>query len=135
MMEYQERTIKRIFSIQFSGGDRIIECLEKLSQEKKIRTGAIILLGALSNGNLVSGFRKYSRTPMDFSPMSFSQTQEVVGVGSITWVNEKPEVHLHAGLGREREVFIARIEEADVAGAEAFILELSGTSLTSAILV
>jgi uncharacterized protein len=132
-MEYQERTVQRIFSIQFSGGDRIIESLELLIQEKHIRSGAIIFLGALSKGNLVSGFRKYSRTPMDFNPMSFSQTQEVLGVGSITWVSERPKVHLHAGVGKEREVFIARIEEADVAGAEAFILEFSGTGFTSTI--
>ena len=134
-MEYQERTVQRVFSIRFSSGDRIIESLEKLVREKNIRTGTIIFLGAFSKGNLVLGFRKYSKAPMDFNRTSFNETQEAVGMGSITWVNDKPKVHLHAGVAKEREVFIAHIEEADVAGAEAFILEFSGAGFTSAALV
>ena len=134
-MEYQERTLQRVFSIRFSKGDRLIESLEKLAEEKGIHTGIILLLGAFSKGNLVLGFRKHSRMPMDFDRTSISETHEIVAVGSISRVNEKPKIHLHSGLAKERAVFIAHIEEADVAGAEAFILELSGTGFTSAALV
>jgi predicted DNA-binding protein with PD1-like motif len=130
-MEYQEKTVQRIFSIRFSGGDRIIESLEKLIEEKNIRAGAILFAGAFSDGNLVSGFRKHSRKPMDFNPMSFSQTQEVIGMGSISWVGDRPKIRLQAGIGKEREVFIGRVEEAGAAGAEAFVLEFSGNSFTS----
>ncbi len=134
-MEYQEKTVQRIFSIRFSGGERIIESLENLIQEKNIRAGAIFFTGAFSGANLVSGFRKHSKMPMDFNPMSFSQSQEVLGIGSISWVNDRPKVHLQAGIGKEREVFVGRIEEAAVAGVEAFILEFSGNSSTSLVLV
>ncbi len=134
-MEYQERSVQRVFSVRFSPGDRIMESLEKLIGEKNIRTGIVIFLGAFSKGNLVLGFRKYSRKPMDFDRTSISETHEILGVGSITWVGDKPKVHLHAGVARQREVFIAHIEEADVAGAEVFILELSGAGFTSSALV
>ena len=134
-MEYQERKLQRVFSIRFSSGDRLIESLEKLVEKEGIQTGIVILLGAFSKGRLVLGFRKHSRMPMDFDRTSISKTNEVLGVGSISWVNGKPKVHLHSGVAKEREVFIAHIEEADVAGAEAFILELSGTGFTSAALV
>ena len=134
-MEYQERSVQRVFSVRFSAGDRVMEGLEKLIEEKNIRTGIVIFLGAFSKGNLVLGFRKYSRKPMDFDRTSISETHEVLGVGSITWVDGKPKIHLHAGVARQREVFIAHIEEADVAGAEVFILELSGGGFTSAALV
>ena len=134
-MEYQERSVQRVFSVRFSPGDRVMEGLEKLIGEKNVRTGIVIFIGAFSKGNLVLGFRKYSRKPMDFDRTSISETHEVLGVGSITWANGKPKIHLHAGVARQREVFIAHIEEADAAGAEVFILELSGEGFTSAALV
>ena len=134
-MEYQERSVQRVFSIVFSKGDRLIESMEKLADEKDIQTGIVILLGAFSKSNLVLGFRKHSRMPRDFDRTSISETHEVMGAGSITRVNGKPKIHLHLGVAKEREVFIAHIEEADVAGAEAFILELSGTGFSSAALV
>ncbi len=133
-MEYQERKMQRVFSVRFSSGDRLIESLEKLVEDEGIQTGIVILLGAFSKGSLVLGFRKHSRMSMDFDRTSISKTNEVLGVGSISWVNGKPKIHLHTGLAKEREVFIAHIEEAEVAGAEAFILELSGTGFTSAAL-
>ncbi len=125
-MEYQERTLQRIYSVRFSAGDRIIEDIEKLAREKNIRRAAILFLGAFSKGSFVSGFRKYSRAPVDLNPFSFNDPHEVVGVGSIAWVNDKPKIHLQAGVAKEREVFIAHVEECDVAGIEAFVLEFSG---------
>ena len=79
-MEYQERSVQRVFSVRFSPGDRMIESLEKLIGEKNIRTGIVIFVGAFSKGNLVLGFRKYSRKPMDFDRTSISETHEVLGV-------------------------------------------------------
>ena len=134
-MEYQERTIQRVFSIRFASGDHIIENLEKLIKEKNIRAGTVILLGAFSKGNLVLGFRRFSRAPKDLNRTSFNDTQEVVGVGNISWMNDKPKVHLQAGVGKEREVFIAHVVEADVTGAEAVILEFSGPEFTGSVLV
>jgi len=134
-MEYQERTVQRVFSIRFSSGDRIIECLEKLVVEKKIRTGIVLFLGAFTQGKLVLGFRKHSKMARDFDRGSFCGTREALGIGGITWVDGKPKIHLHAGVAKEREVFLAHIEEADIAGAEVFILELSGSGFTSAALV
>ena len=134
-MEYQERSVQRVFTITFSSGDRLIESLEKLAEEKDIQTGIVILVGAFSKGNLVLGFRKYSRKPMDFDRTAISKHHEVMGIGSITRVDGKPKVHIHSGIAREREIFLAHIEEADVAGAEAFILELSGTGFSSAALL
>jgi uncharacterized protein len=134
-MEYQERTVQRVFSIRFSSGDRIIECLEKLVAEKGIQTGVVLFLGAFTDGNLVLGFRKYSRMAKDFDRGTFSGTREALGIGGITWVDGKPKIHLHAGVAKEREIFLAHIVEAGIAGAEVFILELSGDGFSSAALL
>jgi len=134
-MEYQERTVQRVFSIRFSSGDRIIECLEKLVAEKGIQTGIVLFLGAFTEGNLVLGFRKHSKMTGDFDRGTFSGTREALGIGGITWVDGKPKIHLHAGIAKEREVFLAHIVEAGVAGAEVFLLELSGGGFSSAALL
>ncbi len=134
-MEYQERTVQRVFSIRFSSGDRIIDCLEKLVAEKGIQTGIVLFLGAFTEGNLVLGFRKHSKMAKDFDRGTFSGTREALGIGGITWVDGKPKIHLHAGIAKEREVFLAHIVEAGVAGAEVFILELSGGGFNSAALL
>lgn len=134
-MECQEGKVQRVFAVRFSAEDRIIESLEGLVREKGIGTGLVIFLGALSDASLVLGFRKHSRLPRDFDRTSFTGTREVIGVGSISWTDGKPKVHLHAGVAREREVFIAHIVEGGIAGMEAFILELTGEGFKSAALL
>ncbi len=134
-MEYEERNIQRVFSIRFTPEDKIVDSLEIFAREKNIRVGLVVYQGALSESNFVLGFRKYSKGSKDFDRVSFNKTLEIIGVGSISWVNNKPKIHLHAGAAREREVFIAHIEEAKVKGLELFIIELSGGDLSSAALV
>ncbi len=133
-MEYQESTVQRVFSIRFAKGDRIIEGLERLIKEKEIRAGTILFLGAFSKGSVVLGLRRYYRAPTDFNRTSFRDAQDVVGAGSIHWEEDRPKVLLQGGIGKEREVFIARIEEADVSGVEAVIFEFGGPGFKTAVL-
>ena len=134
-MEYQERTVQRVFSIRFSRGEKIIDCLEKLVAAKEIRTGIVLFLGAFIEGDLVFGFKKDSPVERDFDRGTFSEHREVLGIGGITWMDGKPKIHLHAGLATRHEVVLAHIVEAAMAGAEVFILELSGSGFTSAALL
>ncbi len=134
-MEYQERTIQRVFSVRFSRGEKIIDCLEKLVAEKEIRTGIVLFLGAFTEGDLVFGFKKDSPAEREFDRETFTGQREVLGIGGITWLDGKPKIHLHAGLATRQEVWLAHIVEASMAGAEVFILELSGTGFTSAALI
>jgi predicted DNA-binding protein with PD1-like motif len=134
-MEYQERTVQRVFTIRFSRGEKIIDCLEKFVAEKEIRTGIALFLGAFTEGDLVFGFKKDPPVERDFDRGTFSGQREVLGIGGITWMDGKPKVHLHAGLATRHEVALAHIVEADVAGAEVFILELSGSGFKSTALL
>lgn len=134
-MEYQERTVQRVFSIRFSAGEKIIDCLEKLVAEKEIRTAVVLFLGAFTEGELVFGFRKDPAGERAFDRGTFRDHREVLGVGGITWRDGKPKVHLHAGLATRQEVMLAHIVEAAAAGAEVFILELSGGGFASTALL
>lgn len=134
-MEYQERALQRVFTVKFSKGDALISNLEALASEKDIQTGIVIILGAFLGGDLVLGFRKHSRIPLDFDRTSINKHHEILAVGSITRINGKPKVHIHSAVAREREVFLAHIQEATAAGAEAFVLELSGTGFSTSALL
>jgi predicted DNA-binding protein with PD1-like motif len=134
-MEDQERIVQRVFSIRFSRGEKIIDCLETLVAEKEIRTGVVLFLGAFTEGDLVFGFKKDSPVERDFDRGTFNGQREALGIGSITWAGGKPKIHLHAGLATRHEVVLAHIVEAAMAGAEVFILELSGIGFASAALI
>lgn len=134
-MEYQERTVQRIFSIRFSAGERIVDCLERLVAEKEIRTGIVLFLGAFTAGELVFGFTQDPAGERAFDRGSFNEHREVLGIGGITWQDGKPKVHVHAGLATRQDVLLAHIVEAAAAGAEVFIIELSGTGFTTTALL
>ena len=134
-MEYQERTIQRVFTIRFSAGERIIDCLERLVAEKEIRTGIVLFLGAFTESDLVFGFKKDAPGEREFDRGAFRGHREVLGIGGITWRDGQPKIHLHAGLATRQETALAHIVEAAVAGAEVFVLELSGAGFTSAALL
>lgn len=125
-MDYRENTVQRVFSIRFSAGDRLVESLAKLAREKNIRSAAVTFSGDFSKGQFRIGLRKYSRAPMDVNPITFSDVHQAEGVGSIAWEDDQPRIRLQAAIAREREVFVAGVEEAEAADAEAVILELGG---------
>ncbi len=134
-MEYQERSVQRVFSIRFSPGEKIIDCLEKLVAEKEVQTGIVLFLGAFTEGDLVYGFKADPPGERNFDRGAFRGHREVLGIGGITWLDGKPKIHLHAGLATRQDVVLAHVVEASIAGAEVFVLELSGTGyVTSALL-
>jgi predicted DNA-binding protein with PD1-like motif len=134
-MQVHEGKVGRVFALKLEEGDHLIADLGRFAEERKIRTALVLFQGATGDARMVLGFRPYSSRVRDFDRISSSEHREVIGLGSITWANGKPKVHLHAGTGRGREVFIAHIEEALTFGMEAFVVELLGADLSSASLL
>jgi len=134
-MRVSEGQVGRVFALQLEEGDRLIADLSRFAEERRIRTALVLFQGATGDAQMVLGFRPYSRKMRDFDRISSSEHREVIGLGSITTANGKPKVHIHAGTGRGREVFIAHIEEALTFGLEAFVVEILGADLSSASLL
>ena len=134
-MQVHEGRVGRVFALKLEQGDHLIADLARFAEERHIRTALVLFQGATGDARMVLGFRPYSAVPRDFDRISSSEHREVIGLGSITWTNGKLKVHLHAGTGRGREVFIAHIEEALTFGMEAFVVELLGADLSSASLL
>lgn len=134
-MQVHEGQVGRVFALRLEEGDHLIGGLARLAEERQIRTALVLFQGATGDARMVLGFRPYSQRARDFDRVSAAHHREVIGLGSITWTNGKPKVHLHAGTGRGREVFIAHVEEALTAGMEVFVVEVLGASLSSATLL
>lgn len=134
-MQVHEGQVGRVFALKLEKGDHLIADLGRLAKERGLRTALVLFQGATGEAEMVLGFRPYSPMARDFDRVSSSEHREVIGMGSIAWANGKPKVHLHAGTGRGREVFIAHIEEALTFGMEVFVIELLGADLSSASLL
>ncbi len=134
-MRVHEGQVGRVFALKLEPGDHLIADLARLAEERQIGTALVLFQGATGDTQMVLGFRPHSPVARDFDRISSSEHREVIGLGSITRADGKPKVHLHAGTGRGREVFIAHIEEALTFGMEAFVVEVLGADLSSASLL
>ena len=134
-MQVHEGQVGRVFALKLEPGDHLIGELARFAEARQVRTALVLFQGATGDARMVLGFRAHSPVARDFDRIASSEHREVIGMGSITWADGKPKVHLHAGTGRGREVFIAHIEEALTFGMEAFVVELLGAELSSASLL
>lgn len=134
-MRVHEGQVGRVFALKLEEGNHLIADLTRFAEERQIRTALVLFQGATGDAQMVLGFRAYSPRARDFDRIASSEHREVIGMGSITWAGGKPKVHLHAGTGRGREVFIAHIEEALTFGMEVFVIEVLGAEMSSASLL
>jgi uncharacterized protein len=128
-MEYAKGRIGRVFTVRIDHGDDLILELIKLAELECIESAVFTLLGALKEGNLVTGPKESMRPP---EPVwsGFDNVHEILGIGNIFLEDGKPKIHLHVGTGRGDSVKLGclRGESEVFMVVEAFILELEGIS-------
>jgi len=130
-MQYTKGKIKRVFLVRFDDGEEFIRKLGELAVKEKINSAALIFLGALKKGNLVTGPRKTVIPPKP-NKITFKDGWEVLGVGTIFRNRSGPELHLHASMGKKRRVLTGCIRDKSkiFLVVEAVIFELSGFGAT-----
>ena len=126
-MQYATGSIGRVVLARFDHGEPIVPALADLCRREGIASGWFFLFGAAAGGRLVAG-PKDAVLPPEPAWEPFAAPHEIVGMGSIAAGDGEPAVHLHAALGRGREVLAGCIrEEGDVhIVVEALVMELSG---------
>ncbi len=134
-MEVHEGRVGRVFAVRLKKGDHLIGSLNRLAEERGIRTALVLVLGATAEARMVLGVRPQAAGPPGFDRLTSAEHREVIGVGSITVQGGKPKVHLHVATGRDRQALIAHIEEAETPGMEVFLVECLGADLASASLL
>ncbi|MBU0700073.1 DUF296 domain-containing protein [bacterium] len=125
-MQYQEGKIGRVFAIRFDHNEDLILNLKELIINEAVQAGMVFFLGALEEGKLVVGPEKACVPPIPVWT-SFTDGREVLGIGTIFWDTEAPNIHIHFSAGRGKEILLGCLrKEAKVyLVIEAFLIEVT----------
>ena len=130
-MEYTKGTIGRVFLIKFNDRDIFLKEIEKFAKKEKIKAATMIFLGALREGNLVTGPKK-TVIPPEPNWVKFRDGWEVFGIGTIFTNKKGPQIHIHSSLGKKKKVFTGCIRKDSKVFLviEAVVFELKGVKAT-----
>ena len=130
-MKYTKGAIGRVFLIKFSDKDVFLKEIEKIARKEKIKAATMIFLGALREGDLVTG-PKEAVIPPEPNWVKFKGGWEVFGMGTIFTNKKGPQIHIHASLGKKKEVFTGcvRKDSKVFLVIEAVVFELKGIKAT-----
>jgi len=103
-MEYTKGKIGRVFLIKFSDKDIFVKEIERFAKKEKINAATMVFLGALRDGDLVTGPKK-AVIPPEPNWVKFKDGWEVFGIGTIFTNKNGPQIHIHGSLGKKKDVF------------------------------
>ena len=78
-MKAYEKKLGRIFQLQFEKGDDFHPILNAFVKEKKIMAGTVFLMGALTQTEMISGFK--TMDGYDVDRRSFNDWRELIALG------------------------------------------------------
>jgi predicted DNA-binding protein with PD1-like motif len=128
-MQYTEGQLGRVFVVRIDDGEDMLLSLRQFINDKDIQAGALIFLGALMNGRMVTGPEEPVIPPVPHFVM-FEGGWEVFGVGTIYPGDDGPHIHFHASVGRCGHALTGCLREKATTYliVEAVIYEFTGLS-------
>lgn len=133
MYKAREMKLGRIFEVKFDPGDDYFAELNAFVKKENIRAGSVFLLGALTDTEMISGFR--SMEGYDVTRHRFNnEWRELVAYGNISWPETppaalgegvewdepQPYVHIHMALsggpGRNEDVLVGHLSNGKLKG-------------------
>lgn len=128
-VQYSEGNLGRVFVLRMDHGEDLIAALQKFVREKEIASCFALFIGALRDGQAVTG-PEVSVVPPVPHFESFDSAWEVFGMATIYPSSEGPELHMHSALGRGREALAGCVRESATVYlvVEAVLFEFSGLS-------
>ena len=126
-MKYTQGTIGRVFLVKFENNDILIANLSGLAKKEKIKAATIIFIGALKQGDLVTG-PKQPVIPPEPNKVAFKDGWEVMGIGTLFTNAKGPQIHIHASMGKKNKALTGcvRGDSKVFLVIEAVLLELKG---------
>ncbi|MEI8003454.1 MAG: DUF296 domain-containing protein [Methanothrix sp.] len=109
-MQYSEGSLGRVFVLRMDHGEDLIESLQKFLQEKKIESCTAFFMGALRDGQAVTG-PKLPTVPPSPHYEAYESAWEVFGMATIYQSVEGPKLHIHSALGRGRQSILGCIRD------------------------
>jgi len=133
-MKYTKGSIGRIFVVKFEDDDILLDKLSELVKIEKLKAAAMVFLGALKKGDLVTGPKKPVIPPAP-NKVAFKDGWEVMGVASIFTNKLGPQIHIHGSMGKKKKVLTGCVRGRSKVFLviEAVIFELTGVRATKAI--
>jgi predicted DNA-binding protein with PD1-like motif len=91
-------------------GEDLVASLQKFVQEKKIDSCMVLFIGALRDGQAVTGPEMPVIPPVPHFE-GFDNAWEVFGMGTIYPSAVGPKLHIHSAIGRGRQAIVGCIRE------------------------
>jgi hypothetical protein len=126
-MKYTKGSLGRVFLLKFEDDDVLIDRLSAFARKEGIKAAAMIFIGALKKGDLVTGPKKPVIPPSP-NKVAFKDGWEAMGIGTIFTNSKGPQIHIHAGIGKKNKVLTGclRGKSKVFLVIEAVVLELKG---------
>jgi predicted DNA-binding protein with PD1-like motif len=126
-MQYSEGRLARVFALRMDDGEDLIASLQKFVQEKKVDSCMALFIGALRDGQAVTGPKMPVIPPIPHYE-NFDSAWEVFGMATIYQSETGPRLHIHSAIGKGREAIVGCIrDKARVyLVVEAVLFEFSG---------
>ena len=128
-MKYQVGRPGRVLIVRFEDRDDVLGNLVELAKKENIRAAVVYLVGGMRQGSIVVGPEKDEFPP---TPVwkALDESHEVVGVGTIFWLDDTPKVHFHGAFGKKEMVKVGCLRENSETFLvlEAVIVEIDGVT-------
>jgi len=133
-MQYTKGRLGRVFLLKFKDDDILLKELDKFARKERIKAATLVFLGALKEGELVTGPKK-AVIPPEPNWTSFSNAWEVMGVGTIFTNKKGPQLHIHTSMGKRSDTLTGCIRKDSKVFLviEAVVFELKGVKATKEI--
>lgn len=128
-MKYQIGKTGRVVVVRFEDKDDVIGNLVDLARKENIKAAAVYLVGGMREGSIVVGPEKDEFPP---TPVwrKLGESHEVVGFGTIFWLEDEPRVHFHGAFGKKDMVKVGCLRENSETFLvlEAVVIEIEGVT-------
>jgi len=133
-MRYTKGQLGRVFVLKFDHEDIFLDELSAFAKKEKLKCAAMVFIGALKRGGLVTGPKK-PRIPPEPNTVHFKDGWEVMGIGTIFANKKGPQIHIHASMGKKQKVLTGcvRGKSKVFLVIEAVIFELKGVKAAKSI--
>ncbi|HZD60770.1 MAG TPA: DUF296 domain-containing protein [Anaerolineae bacterium] len=126
-MNYQVGKVGRIIVARFDNNEDLLENIASIAKMEGIKAAVLYLVGGMQKGRIVAG-PEGDELPPEPVWREINESNEVLGIGTIFWEEDKPKIHLHGAFGKRDVVKVGCLREnAEVfLVLEAIIIEMEG---------
>jgi predicted DNA-binding protein with PD1-like motif len=104
-MEYSTGKPGRIIAARLFEGESLYDCIESIAAKENVKAAAVLITGGIRKASVIAG-PKQEKPQIIGDSYDFDGPGETLGVGTIYWDDSSPKLHIHAGLGKGRDVMV-----------------------------